>query len=119
VRDAEVLEHGRLLFLHNSALPWTQVVRREMPKVLFVISHNLSEKRYMLHTIPVSPDSFAARADLPAAWAGLRDAELAAVTGVADATFCHNGRFIAAARSYEGIHAMALQALETVDAGLR
>lgn len=114
VRDSEVLEDGRLLFLRNSALPWTQVVRKEMPKVLFVLSHSIAENRYMLHTIPVSPESFAARADLPAPWAGLRDAELAAVTGVPDATFCHNGRFIAAARSYEGAYAMALQALQAV-----
>ncbi|WBS03663.1 MYG1 family protein [Pseudoduganella sp. SL102] len=119
VRDAEVLADGRLLFLRNSALPWTQVVRKEMPKVLFVLSHSIAENRYMLHTIPVSPESFAARADLPAPWAGLRDAELAAVTGVADATFCHNGRFIAAARSYEGAYAMAMLALQAVDAGER
>ncbi|QCP14880.1 MYG1 family protein [Pseudoduganella umbonata] len=119
VRDAEVLEDGRLLFLHNSALPWTQVVRKEMPKVLFVLSHSIAEKRYMLHTVPVSPENFTARADLPAAWAGLRDAELAAVTGVPDAAFCHNGRFIAAAKSYEGAYAMALQALQAVAEGQR
>ncbi|GGZ02566.1 MYG1 family protein [Pseudoduganella plicata] len=116
VRQSEALEGGRLLLLKNSALPWTQLVRKEMPKVLFVLSHSLSEGRYLLHTVPMSAESFQARADLPAAWAGLRDAELAAVTGVADATFCHNGRFIAAAKSYEGAHAMALQALAAVDA---
>jgi uncharacterized UPF0160 family protein len=115
VRQGEVMEGGRLLFLKNSALPWTQVVRREMPKVLFVFSHSIAEGRYMLHTVPVSPESFKARADLPAAWAGLRDGELAAVTGVADAAFCHNGRFIAAARSYDGALAMARQALCAVD----
>lgn len=116
VRRAEVLEGGRLLYLKNGALPWTTVVRKEMPRVLFVISHNLNEQRYMLHTVPVSVDSFEARADLPAEWAGLRDADLAAVTGVADAGFCHNGRFIAAAKSYEGIYLMALQALKAVEA---
>jgi uncharacterized UPF0160 family protein len=115
VRKSEVLEGGRLLFLKNGALPWTAVVRKEMPRVLFVISHNLSEDRYMLHTVPMSADSFEARADLPAAWAGLRDADLAAVTGVADAGFCHNGRFIAAAKSYDGIYLMALQALKAAD----
>ncbi|OON63491.1 metal-dependent hydrolase [Massilia sp. KIM] len=115
VREAQVLEDGRVLFLANGALPWSSVVRKEMPKVLFVISHNVAEQRYMIHTVGVSPDSFEARADLPQAWAGLRDAELAAVTGVADAGFCHNGRFIAAARSYEGIRTMARLALEEVD----
>ncbi|MGO4479132.1 MYG1 family protein [Massilia sp. 2TAF26] len=112
VRKAEVLEGGRLLYLKNSALPWSSVVRKEMPKVLFVISHNIGEQRYMLHTVPATADTFEARADLPASWAGLRDADLALVTGVPDAGFCHNGRFIAAAKSYDGIHAMALQALK-------
>jgi uncharacterized UPF0160 family protein len=117
VRRAEVLEGGRLLYLRNSALPWSSVVRKEMPKILFVISHNLNEQRYMLHTVPATADTFEARADLPASWAGLRDADLAAVTGVPDAGFCHNGRFIAAAKSYEGIYAMALQALKEVEPG--
>jgi uncharacterized UPF0160 family protein len=116
VRNAEVLEGGRVLFLKNAALPWTAVVRKEMPKVLFVISYSLAEQRHMIHTVPVSAESFDARADLPAAWAGLRDADLAAVTGVPDAGFCHNGRFIAAAKSYAGILEMARQALREVDA---
>lgn len=114
VRKGEMLEEGRVLFLQNGAIPWSQVVRKEMPKVLFVISHNIAEQRYMIHTIPVSTDSFKARADLPEAWAGLRDAQLAAVTGVEDAGFCHNGRFIASARSYEGIRAMASLALDAL-----
>jgi uncharacterized UPF0160 family protein len=115
VRQAEVLEGGKILFLKNGALPWSQVVRKEMPKVLFVISYNIAEQRHMLHTVPASADSFDARADLPEAWAGLRDADLAAVTGVPDAGFCHNGRFIASAKSYEGIRAMASLALKAVE----
>ena len=117
VRKAQVLEGGKVLFLENGALPWSQVVRKEMPKVLFVISHSLAEQRYMLHTVPLNTESFDARADLPEAWAGLRDAELAAVTGVPDAGFCHNGRFIASAKSYQGVHAMALLALKDVEQG--
>jgi uncharacterized UPF0160 family protein len=114
VRAAEVLEDGKILFLQNSALPWTEVVRKEMPKVLFVIAYSPAEQRHSLHTIPVSRDNFDARADLPASWAGLRDAELAEVTGVPDAIFCHNGRFIAAVKSYEGARAMASLALQAL-----
>jgi uncharacterized UPF0160 family protein len=112
VRRSEQLEDGRLLFIKNSALPWTHVVRNEMPKVLFVISYNLSEQRHMIHTIPATTETFEARKDLPAAWAGLQGAELAAVTGVPDAVFCHNNLFIAAAQSYEGILQMARLALQ-------
>jgi uncharacterized UPF0160 family protein len=118
VRQAEVLEGGKLLFLKNAALPWSSIVRKEMPKILFVISHSLTENRYILHTVSVDTESFDARADLPETWAGLREADLAAVTGVPDAVFCHTGRFIAAARSYEGIRTMARQALDAVEQGV-
>lgn len=111
VRQADRLEDGRLLFLENSSLPWSSIVRNEMPKVLFVISYSPTEQRYLLHTVPKAPESFEARKDLPASWAGLRNASLAAVTGVQDAVFCHNGRFIAAAGSFAGILDMARQAL--------
>jgi len=112
VRQSELLEDGQLLFLKNGSLPWSSLVRHEMPTVLFVLSHSVAENRYMLHTVPTSPENFIARKDLPAAWAGLQGEELAAVTGVEDAMFCHNKRFIAAARSYEGALQMARLALE-------
>ncbi|HYD96963.1 MAG TPA: MYG1 family protein [Noviherbaspirillum sp.] len=111
VRGARVLEDGRVLVLENAALPWTHVVRNEMPKVLFVIAYSIADDRYMLSTVPAAADSFAARADLPAAWAGLQGDALAAVTGVADAVFCHNNLFVAAARSFEGALKLARQAL--------
>ncbi len=114
IRKAPALEDGRLLYLDNAALPWTSVVRNEMPKVLFVISYGITDGRYMLHTVPAATDTFEARADLPQAWAGLQGPELAAVTGVADAVFCHNNLFIAAAKSYEGALTMARQALANV-----
>ncbi|OGB24471.1 MAG: metal-dependent hydrolase [Burkholderiales bacterium RIFCSPLOWO2_02_FULL_57_36] len=112
VRQSERLEDGSLLFLKNGALPWASIVRNEMPKVLFVISYHSDEQRYMIRTVPATTDTFEARKDLPEAWAGLRDNELAAVTGVPDAVFCHNNLFIAAARSFEGIMKMARMALD-------
>ncbi|HYD58869.1 MAG TPA: MYG1 family protein [Noviherbaspirillum sp.] len=118
VRKAQVLEEGRLLYLDNAALPWTSVVRNEMPKVLFVISHGITDGRYMLHTVPATTDTFEARADLPKAWAGLQGEELAAVTGVEDAVFCHNNLFIAAATSFDGAVALARQALQQALAGM-
>jgi len=40
---------------------------------------------------------------LPRSWAGKNNEDLAEITGVKDAVFCHTGRFIAVAQSYEGI----------------
>lgn len=111
VRQSERLESGRLLYLENSALPWAGIVRNEMSEVQFVISHSLSDQRYLIHTVPTSSDTFDARRDLPASWAGLQGDSLAAATGVPDAVFCHNNLFIAACKSYEGIREMARQAL--------
>ena len=52
------------------------------------------------------------RADLPSAWAGLTNGELEKASGVEGASFCHNGRFIAAAKTREAILAMAQIAVE-------
>jgi uncharacterized UPF0160 family protein len=48
---------------------------------------------------------------LPKAWAGLRNQELAAVTGVQDSVFCHSNLFIGGARSMEGALRLAELAL--------
>lgn len=57
----------------------------------------------------VSPErgSFAQRRPLPEAWGGLRDGDFAAITGIADATFCHPARFVCGAQSREGCVALA------------
>jgi uncharacterized UPF0160 family protein len=44
-----------------------------------------------------------ARVFFPKAWAGKDEGELVKITGVQDAIFCHNGRFLAVARSKEGV----------------
>jgi len=119
VRQAQVLEDGKVLFLENASLPWSTVVRTEMPKVVFVVSFSIAEQRYLLHTVPAAADSFVARKDLPAAWAGLQGAELTAVTGVPDAGFCHNKRFIASAESFGGALALARLALSDAEGAHR
>lgn len=45
--------------------------------------------------IPPEEGSFAQKRSLPEPWAGLRDEELVAVSGVPGARFCHKNRFIA------------------------
>mgnify|MGYP003134792944 CR=1 FL=1 len=77
--------------------------------VLFVI--NPSNGEWQLNTVAQTLGQYGARKDLPAAWAGLRNEALAEKCGVADAVFCHQARFIAVAKSREGIMAMLMQAL--------
>lgn len=58
-------------------------------------------------------EAFANRALFPETWAGLRDHELAQASGIADAIFCHTGRFIFVAKSKEGAIAAARAAVPT------
>jgi len=115
VRAAPRLLGGRVLHLAEGGMPWTRVVLDEMPDVLFVLYPESDDEgqRYVLRTVPVKAESFEARRDLPRAWAGLRDAQLAQASGVPDALFCHTNVFIAVARSLEGALRLAELALET------
>lgn len=91
-------------------MPWQKVVINDAPNALFVIFPDASG--YKLQAIPAGKAAFESRALLPATWAGLESTKLVAVTGVQDAVFCHRGRFIAGARSLEGIRALARLALQ-------
>ncbi|MNU02980.1 hypothetical protein D3C72_2468540 [compost metagenome] len=65
------------------------------------------DKDWCVTGIRLSDDGFEQRADLPAAWAGLNNGDLEKVSGVIGAVFCHNARFIAAAKNREAALAMA------------
>lgn len=113
VRAAPRLLGGRVLHLTEGGMPWTDIVVNEMPEVLLVIYPEEDEggQRHVLRTVPAQAGSFASRLDLPAAWAGLRDEQLAAASGVPDATFTHSNLFIGVARSFAGALRMAELAL--------
>ena len=81
------------------------IVKAGADHLLFVVHPR--DKDWCITGIRKTEDSFEQRADLPAAWAGLSNGDLEAVSGVTGATFCHNGRFIAAAKSREAILQMA------------
>ena len=112
VRQAPRLLDGKVLHLQEGGMPWTRVVVDEMPEVMFVIYPDSDGDQYQVKTVPVEPGSFTARMDLPKSWAGLRDQELAAVTGVPDSVFCHMNLFIGGAKSLDGAIRLAELALQ-------
>ena len=90
------------------------IVKAGADHLLFVVHPR--DKDWCLTGIRRSDEGFELRADLPAAWAGLTNGALEAVCGVAGASFCHNGRFIAAAQTREAALTMAEIAVrEAVD----
>ncbi|MGC0053939.1 MYG1 family protein [Brucella pituitosa] len=81
------------------------IVKAGADHLLFVVHPRNND--WCLTGIRKSDDGFELRADLPAAWAGLTNGDLEAACGIVGASFCHNGRFIAAARTREAAIAMA------------
>lgn len=96
---------GRVLELPMGMPFRPAIVKAGADHLLFVVHPRDTD--WCLTGIRRSSDGFELRADLPAAWAGLTGGNLAAVCGVAGATFCHNGRFIAAATTREAALEMA------------
>lgn len=103
---------GRVLELPRGMPFRPAVLKAGADHLLFVITPRGAE--WTIGGIRKNGDDFTQRADLPAAWAGLTDADFEAASGVKGAKFCHNGRFIAVADSREA--ALALAALAVTEA---
>ena len=106
VLDAiEKTGEGRVLELPLGMPFRPAVVKAGADHLLFVVHPR--DKDWCVTGIRRADDGFELRADLPAAWAGLTNGDLETASGVEGATFCHNGRFIAAAKTREAALAMA------------
>ena len=81
------------------------VMKSGADHLLFVVHPR--DKDWCLTGIRRADEGFELRADLPAAWAGLTNGDLEKACGVDGASFCHNGRFIAAAKTRDAVLAMA------------
>lgn len=68
--------------------------------------------QWNVQAVPVAVGSFENRKDLPDAWAGLADDEMAKVSGVGDAIFCHSNLFLCVAKSREGALGLLDRALD-------
>jgi uncharacterized UPF0160 family protein len=99
----------RLIELDRKA-PWHETVVTTAPEALYVVYPKADG--WGMQAVPKALGEFANRKDLPEAWGGHANAELAEITGVPDAMFAHIKGFYASARSREGILALARQALD-------
>lgn len=94
----------------EGTMPWYQTVVETSPETLYVIYPKKADD-WRMQAVPQRLGDFTNRRDLPAPWAGLQADELAQLTGVGDAVFCHTARFLVVARSREGIRELARLAL--------
>jgi len=111
VRNAYEKAEDKRLIIFDGSYPWRTVLV-EYPEPLFVISYKKESDTWRINAIPINPYSYENRKNLPKEWAGLRDSDLREVTGVEDAIFCHNGLFLAVAKSKEGVLKLGKEALK-------
>ena len=98
------------LIIFEKHVPWKRAISKYDEPLIALMPRG--DGKYQIHAVPKGdPREMGYRQYLPSDWAGLRDEELQKVTGVADAIFCHNDRFIAVAGSYEGALKLAHIAL--------
>jgi uncharacterized UPF0160 family protein len=88
----------RIVVLGES-YPWGDALEKHSDALYVVYPKS---DRWYLQCIAKERHSFENRKSLPQAWAGKNGEEMAKASGVPDATFCHNGRFLAVAKSKEG-----------------
>lgn len=98
------------VIVFDTSMPAEEVLM-EYPEPLFMVLPN-TDGGWRLVGVSAEHNSFKRRKDMPKEWAGLMNADLAKVTGVEDAVFCHNGLWLAVAKSKEGILKLAKLALE-------
>jgi uncharacterized UPF0160 family protein len=85
---------------------------RDESDLLYTIHENQENGNWQVIAVGKEKGSFENRKSLPESWRGLTDQDLAKVTGVSDAVFCHNAGFIAVAKSKEGAIKLAELAIE-------
>ena len=108
-KAVENAEDPRLIVLEKYT-PWKRTVHKLSEEALYVV-YPSQTGQWRIQTVPVELGSFEDRKPLPKQWAGLENNELQKVTNIDDAMFCHNGRFIAGAESFESTMKMATMAL--------
>lgn len=103
------------LLVLDRAYPWNILIHDidKEEELLFVIYPD--SNNYVIQTIRKQDGTYGDVKPLPLSWAGKREEELSEITGVKDAVFCHAHRFIASAKSQEGILKMAELALAEPD----
>jgi uncharacterized UPF0160 family protein len=104
-KAVEKAEDPRVIVLEKYT-PWKRTVHALSEEALYVV-YPSQTGQWRIQTVPVELGSFEDRKSLPKQWAGLSDNALQEVTEIDDAMFCHNGRFIAGAESFESTMKMA------------
>ena len=99
------------IILLDKKYPYEEILNRFKEPLYVIFQRPDESKNWEVEAVRDNFRSFVNRKNFPKAWAGKRDEEMAEVSGVSDAIFCHNGLFMAIAKSKEGAIKLAELAL--------
>lgn len=108
VKDAYKNAKDKRVIFFDGTYPWFETIN-EYSEPLYIVFKKGDTWR--AEAVRKEKYKFETRKPFPIEWAGKRDEEMAKVSGVADAIFCHNGRFLVVAKSKEGIIELVKKAL--------
>ena len=106
----EKTEDKRILVLDDN-YAWKKVVNI-FPETLFVIQETEENKTWRIKSVGLNGYQFKNKIYFPESWAGKAGMELVKITGINDALFCHNQRFMAVAKSKESAIKLAQLAIK-------
>ncbi len=110
-------EDKRLIIFHDKENNFGRMVIAskllQYPEPLYAVVYRRADAKSW-QTVAINKDSntYDIRKPFPKSWQGLRDKELADITGVSDAIFCHRNGFMCVAKSKDGAIKLAELALE-------
>lgn len=111
VRESYEKSQNGIMVLKKYA-PWaSQLIAMDTVEKVKLVVYPGHNDEYKVEVVKKEMGRFESRMDLPLEWAGKRNDDLIAVTGVEDAIFCHPERFIAAAKTFSGAIKLAKLAI--------
>ena len=111
VKEIFAKSEDRRIIILDKNLPWQKTLVPE-PEALYVI-YPRKDGSWGARAIPKHLIGFESKKSFPQSWGGKGAKELAKMTGVEDAVFCHKGLFICVAKTEEGALKLAKIALDT------
>jgi uncharacterized UPF0160 family protein len=110
VEEAYRTAEDKRLIVLDGQYPWQEVLSGK-PEPIYVVKPKHQATGWEVECVRDDVHRFANRKNLPVAWSAKSGEELAKITGVPDAVYCHAKLWVAVARSKEGALALAKLAL--------
>lgn len=114
VEKAIAISENKVLIL-DEYMPWKEILlnsKNEKAKEILYVVMPSNRGGYSVNAVPVQEGSFENRKSFPENWGGKQNEELANVTGVKTARFCHNARFLCTADERDDAILLAKKAVE-------